>query len=382
MGSQHKTTIHTATATAGASSSQYVFDWADLAFGSKKPLKDLKAIFIMAPRELSPGRFTQLVQTYLPKAHIVLGISKEPYVLGLDGQPQNKMLRASTVQTVIDKVNKSASKHKIYTLHYSQRDVSFVLEKVPFARVVLVNGSWYRAFHLRPEYYRLANSSTPYDMVSPFADEQEARDFADKTQLLPVPQPGAYTETEMLNLAAQAAKRSFDFGGFQTGVVLGREKREKKAASSVADSAVRDKPKRLYDLLASVHNKVVPFETYAMHYGASREKNFSPMNDLNYYDTIHAEIALILKAQKQRLDLAGTTLFINLLPCPTCARMFTETDIAEFVYRDDHTDGYAVALLEKAGKKVRRIVPAADTTEATVEDTMEDRRETTHKEEL
>jgi hypothetical protein len=36
--------------------------------------------------------------------------------------------------------------------------------------------------------------------------------------------------------------------------------------------------------------------------------------------------------------------------------MFCETDIAEFVYSEDHSAGYAIALLEKAGKKVRRVI--------------------------
>ena len=49
-------------------------------------------------------------------------------------------------------------------------------------------------------------------------------------------------------------------------------------------------------------------------------------------------------------------MFINLMPCPTCARMLAMTDIEEFVYSIDHSDGYAVKMLEAAGKKVRRVV--------------------------
>jgi deoxycytidylate deaminase len=93
-----------------------------------------------------------------------------------------------------------------------------------------------------------------------------------------------------------------------------------------------------------------------MHYGASREKHFSPPNDLNYYDTVHAEVMLILQAQRQDIKLAGTTLFINLLPCPSCARMLCETPIVEFVYTNDHSEGYALRLLQAAGKKVWRLV--------------------------
>nr|AIA17188.1 Cytidine and deoxycytidylate deaminase zinc-binding region [uncultured bacterium] len=112
-----------------------------------------------------------------------------------------------------------------------------------------------------------------------------------------------------------------------------------------------------YKLLATTFNPVVPYQTYAMHHGASREINFSPPHDLNHYDTTHAEVELVIKAQKEKIDLKGTILFINLLPCPTCARMLSRTDIAEFVYVQDHSDGYAVKMLEASGKKVRRLVP-------------------------
>jgi deoxycytidylate deaminase len=140
-----------------------------------------------------------------------------------------------------------------------------------------------------------------------------------------------------MDLGEQASRHSFAYSEFQVGVSLGRKKGNK------------------YELLGLTHNNVVPYETYAMHNGAAREANFSPMNDLNHYDAVHAEVMMIIKAQQQKIDLRGTTLFINLLPCPHCSRMFTQTDIAEFVYVNDHSEGYGYNLLTRAGKKVTRI---------------------------
>src|SRR5688572_3270767 len=102
------------------------FDWSELAFGSKKPLQDLKAIFIAAPREISTTRFTQLIRTYLPQGNIMLGVAKEAYILGFEGQPQFKTLRAEAVQKIINKVNAASPKNKIYTLSYFQRDFAFI----------------------------------------------------------------------------------------------------------------------------------------------------------------------------------------------------------------------------------------------------------------
>ncbi|HUD11758.1 MAG TPA: deaminase [Candidatus Saccharimonadia bacterium] len=310
--------------------------WADLAFASKKPVNDLDAIFVLAPRELSTARFKQLIKTYLPKANLLLGVAQEDYVLGFEDQPQFRMLGPSSVQSIIDKVNASNPPHTVSVLQYAQRDAKFLLEKLSFKEILLFNGSWKYVFHSRPEYYTIANAHTPYTMVSPFTGVDEARAYANSIHIAPIKTGGLYNDSDLMDIAQRAAKQSFDYN-MQTGVALSRRKGDQ------------------YQLIATSYNGVVPYQTFAMHHGAAREKNFSPMHDLNHYDTNHAEVEMVIKAQKQQIDLHGTTLFINLLPCPTCARMFARTDIEEFVYLEDHSDGYATRLLSEAGKTVRRL---------------------------
>jgi tRNA(Arg) A34 adenosine deaminase TadA len=333
-----------------APSPQYHYDWADLAFASKKPLNQLKATFVAAPRELSAARFKQLLRQYLPQGNILLGLSHEPHVLGLEDQPQFRMLEPGAIQAIAEQVNTSQTKYKIYTLSYHQRDLPFILEKLGLARAIFINGSWYHAFHLRPEYYILSKRRIPYELISPFADEAEAKAYADQfAREHPAPAPDsnrAYTPAEMLAHAGVRAKQSFAYSEHQIGTALGRRVGEE----SDPHAQIR------YKLVATAHNRVVPYETYAIHHGAARERNFSPMNDLNHYDVNHAEAELLITAQRQKLDLAGTTLFINVLPCPTCARMLSATDIAEFIYTEDHSAGYAIKMLEAAGKTVRRMV--------------------------
>jgi deoxycytidylate deaminase len=313
------------------------FDWSDLAFASKKPLNELNATFIAAPRELSQARFRQLIKQYLPQGNIILGLAKEPYVLGLEEQPAFRMLTPSAVQLTIDKVN-SASAHTLTILSYFQRDLPFIIEKLDIKKAVFINGSWYHAFHLRPEYYALTKRQINYELVTPFADEAEAKSYAANLTASAIPKSGEFTEQEMMALASRAGEQSLASSEHQTGVALGRKRGSK------------------YELITTSFNRVVPYQTYAMHNGSIRERNFSPMNDLNYYDANHAEVELITAAAHDRINLEGTTLFINLLPCPTCARMFTSTEIAEFTYAQDHSDGYAVRMLERAGKTVRRFV--------------------------
>ncbi|HEV7453953.1 MAG TPA: deaminase [Candidatus Saccharimonadales bacterium] len=323
---------------------QYNFEWSELAFASKKPIHELNAIFIAAPRDISHKRFIQIVKQYLPKGNLVLGLAKEAYIDGFEGQPQFKTLETDRFTEVIGKINANPQDNKIFTLSYNQRDLKHVLSELDFTRVLLINGSWQFSFHTTEPFYALAKKRTPYKLTPAFLDETEAQAYEKRImpeikELFEV-KAGKYSEAEMLDVAAKTAKLSFDYS-FQTGVALG-----KKAGGK----------KDVYELRAATYNKVVPYQTYAMLHGASREKYFSPPHDLNHYDTVHAEAELIIKAGREHIPLKGTTMFINLMPCPSCARMLSETDIDEFVYSIDHSDGYAVQILEAAGKKVRRVV--------------------------
>lgn len=317
----------------------YNFDWSDLAFESKKPLSGLKATFIAAPRKISTARFTELIKAYLPTGNIILGIAKEQFIDGFTDQPQFKTLNQSDIQTLVDKVNASASPHKITILRYFQRDLVTIVEKIKPVRAIFVNGSWHYSFHTLPIYYTLTGLTIPYSLVSPFRDEVEAKSYEQTIEkLIKTPEQKEFSSDEqVMSMVDSVAKGSFDYG-FQTGLVLAK------------------KTKTGYKYIASAFNRVVPYQTYAMHYGAARELNFSPPNDLNHYDTIHAEMELIVKAQKEKIDLKGTTLFINLMPCPTCARSLCTTDIEEYVYANDHSNGYAVGLFQKCGKKVKRTI--------------------------
>ncbi|MFY9227726.1 MAG: deaminase [Candidatus Microsaccharimonas sp.] len=314
------------------------FDWAELAFSSKRPLSSLKATFIAAPRDISEARFIQLVKQYLPNGHILLGLSKEDFVDGLEGQPQFAMLRSKSIQKTIDTIN-AKSEHKVYTLHYFQRELDTIIEKLTPTRTVFINGSWHLSFHILSTYYLLSRLHISYELVSAFSDEAEALTY-EKTMEKKIVSPAiasTLTDKEIIELTDEVAKGSYDYG-FQTGTILAM------------------KSKAGYQPLLSAFNKVVPYQTYALLHGASRETHLSPTNDANHYDTIHAEMALLVEAHKRNISLKGTTLFVNLMPCPNCARTLAETDIAEVVYRFDHSEGYAADLLQKTNKTVRRIV--------------------------
>lgn len=311
-------------------------NWSNISDEEIELLNSLDAIFIAAPREISDARLLQLTKKYLPKGNIVLGTANEPYIAGFENQPQFKALDISIEHKIVSKVNNSISPHKITILKYNQADISKIYEIVKFNRAILINGSWLHSFHLRPEHDVLKTHEIPFKYVSPFSSEDEAINYANKFKVKTANADKLLTETEMFAFASDAAKNSFDTS-FQTGLSLGLKQGEK------------------YKLIDTAYNKVVPYITYAWHNGASREQFKCQPGDLSHYDTIHAEVMLILQAQKKRYGTLGSTIFINLLPCPICAKMLCEFDFDEIVYMRDHSDSHAVEILEKAGKVVRRI---------------------------
>jgi len=321
--------------------SEHELDWSQLAFGSKSTLRNLRATFIAAPRDISIERLKQLVKMCLPKGNIVLGIANEQYIDGFEGQPQFTTLQLTNeLRQLITKVNAASNGRSLTILHYFQRELPFILEKGGFTRAVFVNGSWHRAFHHRSEYYTLVNQRVPYDLVSAFADETEARAYAVRFAVddRAVAALSPKNASAMMKLANHAASQSFDYT-FQTGCVLGEKQ---------ADGTYRP--------LLTAHNTVVPYETYALLHGSIRERHFAPFNDLNYYDTAHFEMTLVTHALRYGVTIRGASLFATMLPCPTCARVLALSELTEIIYQHDHSDGYSLTLLEEAGKRVRRLV--------------------------
>jgi dCMP deaminase len=313
----------------------YIFDWAKEVFNDKSELKKFRGTYLAPAKELSRSRFRQIVASHLARQDLLVGLAKEDFITGFENQDQFKTLKLETLQADIQKIN-AKCKHRIYILKQFQRETKDILERFEFDQVLLVNGSWQRSFHLRPEYYALAKKSAKFSLISPFSSEVEALDFASRHSFR-TPKTELANETEILDLARQVARHSFDNSG-QVGAVLAK----KLKANS-------------YQTLSLACNRVVPYPTYAWHKGLIRERHFSPPGDTAYYDTVHAEVGAILQALTQKSAIKDTTLFVTVMPCPHCARIIASLPIKEVVYEVDYPDKYAHELLVKSGKKIRRI---------------------------
>ncbi len=305
-------------------------NWQQLKNKDKQQLSQQRPIFVLAPRDISKKRIQQLNQKLAAKRPVVWGCLTDEYIPGLEDSPQFKSL------TLVKLKNSLKEQKAAGILNYPQRYAKYVLKEIEWSAVIAIHGSWHKAFHYRPEYYVISKKQLPHKLVSSFVDEAEAKEYLVKIKS-DLPAVGfepdkKYTDKELLEFTALRARHSFDYT-FQTGAVL------------VKDGQV----------LAAAHNRILPYETYMLHKGASKEKHLTPPHDLNHFDTNHAEVELILTALDQSLDLTNTSLYINLLPCPICARMLARTPIKEIVYQHDHSQGYGFKLLTQTGKTLRRI---------------------------
>lgn len=307
----------------------------------RRYLRSLEPIFILASREMSPLRIKSLVKEILPQANMVIGIAEEPFIAGFSGQPQFRSLTLDAVNPIAKQVIAAKNGRRVVALTYPQAATDDVLRKLKPQKVLVVRGSYQYVFHRRSTWHVLQEMAIPFTYISPFNDETEARSYEAFTanelaNNLPILTMRSSSQKEMLTLAQKAGQFSYDYS-FQTGCVIAERTEEGYRPNIVT------------------FNAVIPFQTYALHYGNSREEHMSPAHDTNHYDTIHAEMNALVTAAKTNQTFHGKSLFIPLLPCPNCARTLSQSGLAEVVYGVEHSDGYALQLFEQCGIKTHKI---------------------------
>lgn len=310
------------------------FKWESFSDADKTLLRELKATFVMASRGLSGNRLVGLVKENLSKRNVVFGVAEELYIDGFDGQAQFRSLSLDPVLRLAEIIEKAKLPRKFFVLSYPQHEVDNVVRAIRPKNVVAVRGSYLHVFHRRSIYGLLQKRGISFELVSPFTDEAEAKAYLNTIPAVPA-EAESGDEAAMFAAVQRIATGSYDYS-FQTGAVLAQKHGKK------------------YVFIDSACNEVIPYQTYALHYGNSREDNLSPAHDANHYDTIHAEMNLLVSALKNGRNFEGKTLFINMLPCPSCARTLVKTGLTEVVYHEVHSDGYAVKLFEHAGIKTRK----------------------------
>ncbi|NCU40918.1 hypothetical protein EOL73_04140, partial [Candidatus Saccharibacteria bacterium] len=183
------------------------FELSSFSDADKQFFRSLKAVFVMASREMSDLRLLQLVKENLPKGNVVFGVAEEEFVDGFEGQTQFKTLPVIPVQTLADKIRKSGIKNRLYVLIYPQKDVDAVVRAIRPHQAVVVRGSYMYPFHRSSTCALLEKRNIPYEYVSPFVDEAEAVEYYELRKPQEELTPGYVTkgdEKQMMQAVMQA----------------------------------------------------------------------------------------------------------------------------------------------------------------------------------
>ena len=145
-----------------------------------------------------------------------------------------------------------------------------------------------------------------------------------------------YTDEEIMSLAYGISRFSWDWIG-QIGAILAR------------NGIIK----------AFAWNRVLPYEAYQMHEGAPREKLQIPSQEMiETHLTNHAECEILEMCRRKKISMKDAFLYINIFPCPICAKNLSRTDIKGIIYAHDHnlSNDIGYKVLKASGKVFKRLL--------------------------
>lgn len=101
-------------------------------------------------------------------------------------------------------------------------------------------------------------------------------------------------------------------------------------------------------VILSAFNRHVPTQENMAVYGDLR-MCFDAGENHHLSNSIHAEASLIGKAAKDGISLNDTSIYVTTFPCPTCAKLITESGIKKVYYKDGYSISDAEDILKNAG---------------------------------
>ena len=105
----------------------------------------------------------------------------------------------------------------------------------------------------------------------------------------------------------------------------------------------------------STHNTYMPFE-YSGEISGDVRSNYSKGINIDANNAIHAEASLIGRAAKHGITLEGKCLFVSTFPCPTCAKLISETGISSLYFREGYTLLEGQDCLEARGIELFKLI--------------------------
>lgn len=308
-----------------------IIDWNRIKKAQKSNLRDLKIVFVAGSICVSMERVKEIVSS-VPGDRLVFGVLKDEWIPGLEGSLHFKPMQLLEIEAMKSSI-------QLFVLHYFYKDLKYIIKALNPQKILFVNGSWSGQLHYQEFYWTALKRGIDIELVSPFIDETEASNYEESicgSYKKLYQKNKKYSDDEIFGIIETQRQRSWDWIG-QTACALVQKQK----------------------ILALAHNRVMPYQAYQLHEGSIREQLQTPAQEMIETQlTNHAEVELVLECLRSGIDMSNSSLYINMFPCPVCAKMLARTEISEILYRQDHNLGNDIGyrILEKSGKSLRRMV--------------------------
>ena len=108
------------------------------------------------------------------------------------------------------------------------------------------------------------------------------------------------------------------------------------------------------EVLLAGFNQRLPSE-YESYFHNDMRSLFSKGKFIELLVSIHAEANLIAAAAKRGIKLEGASMYVNLFPCPICAKQIAGAGIKRLFYMAGYSMTDGVSILKRAGVKLIRV---------------------------
>lgn len=308
-------------------------DWNKLSDKDKKLISKKSITYILGPVNMSVKRIRSIY--HAQKGYILFGCLKDEEIPGLEGSCQFAPLQLKRLTQAFKTIK------KVDILEHFHKDARYIIKELKPQKVLFVNGSWSGPIHYKSMYWKAIDAGAKIDLISPFKDEREAKRYEKKMITENYEQDmfserKRYSDRDIMDLTFRISRFSWDWIG-QIGAILAR------------DGIIK----------AFAWNRVLPYEAYQMHEGAPREKMQIPSQEMiETHLTNHAECEILEICRRKKISMKDAFLYINIFPCPICAKNLSRTDIKGIVYAHDHNlaNDIGYKALKASGKVLKRLV--------------------------
>ena len=314
--------------------------WHKLSDKKKAILRGIKnKVLVLGSGYVDQKVIRNIVKDLPAKHTLIFGSIQNEWLPGLEGSEQFRPLPLQTLEKHLDLAK---SKKQVAVLKYLTEHTKYIIRELKPSKVIWVRGSWNRVVHYNEAYWEAVNNDIEVELISPFKDEESAKKYSSNIQqqniakfekIWKAAQKKKVKPTIIKELVDQAKKLSWDWAG-QTGAVITKNSM----------------------LVAYGFNEVMPYPGAILHEGNLREIHRAPIGErLEYYQTNHAEINVLLRATELGYKPSELDLYTSKFPCPFCARILANSKIKSINYIEEYYNELGYEVLKAVGKKVRKI---------------------------